>query len=162
MFVGDKTRLGERRVWINLSVGNTAQATVQFHPIFMQGTWTLLAFLLILPIMIERQVGPPHELKKRSLSTPFLYWGSEIYTHTHVSKHFAPFQSAMITSYRCNDKRRLWQSHGPLLLLRAGRTRGEEKPRSLFLASLFFLCHIIKGSMNLQLNFPGCCHHFDW
>lgn len=84
MFVGDKTRSGERRVWINLSVGNTAQATVQFHPIFMQGTCTWLAFLLILPIMIKRQVGPPHELKKRSLSTPFLYRGSEIYIHTHT------------------------------------------------------------------------------
>lgn len=58
---------------MKLSVGNTTRATIQLYPIFTQGTHTLLASLLMLPIMIKRQVGPPHELKKRSLTTPLLY-----------------------------------------------------------------------------------------
>lgn len=33
-------------------------------------------------------------------------------------------------------------------------------PRSL-LSVLIFLCHIIKGSMNLQLSLAGCCHQCD-
>lgn len=108
----------------------------------------------------DQEAGRPTTRVKEKVFVKSLSVVKQRNIYIHVSKHFAPFQSTAITSYRCNDKRRLWQSHGPLLLLKTGRTRGKKSPEAFF-SLLIFLCHIIKGSMNLQLNFPGCCHHFD-
>lgn len=45
----------------------------------------------------------------------------------------------------------------------SSRIIGMKEKKSLRSLSsiLIFLCHIIKGSMNLQLSLPGCCHQLD-
>ena len=136
MFVGDKTRLGERGRWIKLSVENTAQATTRLYPIFMQGTRTLLAFLLILPITIKRQVSLPHELKKRPLTSPFLYWGNEIYIRT-TPNTLLPFKAWWLPLTDAMTRGAFGNSMVPVSFW--GLTEwGGRKAQKPFLASLFF------------------------
>lgn len=136
MFVGDKTRLGERRVWIKLSVGNTAQATIRLYPIFMQGTRTLLAFLLILPITIKRQVGPPLELQKRSLTTPFLYWSNEIYIRM-APNTLLPFKAWWLPLTDAMTRGAFGNPTVPFPFWQLAEWGGR-KAQKPFLASLFF------------------------
>lgn len=74
--------------------------------------------------------------------------------------HYSASPNNVINFDGNNEGSTLEQCPLSTLSMRITGMKEKKRPRSL-LRVLIFLCHIIKGSANLQLSLPGCCHQCD-
>lgn len=91
----------------------------------------------MLSVKIKRQVGPPHELKKTSLTTPFLLWSNEIYTW-EAPNSLLLFKAQWLPLTDAMTRGAFGNPTVPFSFWELAKW-GERKAQKPFLASLFFI-----------------------